>query len=575
MRREIAIGFVLVCFHYLCQSPGIAMGATAAQLRGPNVLLIMTDDQGWGDVGFHGNPQLKTPHLDRLAAQSAELTQFHVCPVCSPTRASLMTGRYNYRTGAIDTYLGRATMASEETTLAEMFSAAGYRTGIFGKWHLGDNYPSRAIDQGFEESMVHRGGGIGQPADPPGNSYFDPVLMQNGHAVKTQGYCSDVFTDAAMRFIAEHRRERFFAYLAFNCPHTPLQVPQEYHQRYQGMSLDDETAKVYGMIANIDDNLGRLFARLEELDLDEDTIVIFLTDNGPQSRRYNGILNDLKGSVHDGGIRVPCLVRWPGKIGPGRKISQVAAHIDLAPTLLEACRVERPAGVALDGVSLLPLLRGEQTSLPERMLFFQWHRGDEPQQYRACAVRSTRYKLVQPAGRDGQAQFTPAWALYDMEIDPGEQHNIIDAETQRAATMKAAYEKWFADVGGTRGYHPPRITIGTRHENPLTLTRQDWRGPRAGWSGNSLGYWDVEIDAAGKYDITVRFEAQKSPSTARLRIGQVEVTQSLGAGSDRARFDSVTLQRGPARLEASIDRSDNAVGVQYVDILWQGAGGDR
>jgi len=168
---------------------------------------------------------VKTPHLDRLASESTELTQFYVCPVCSPTRASLLTGRYNYRTGAIDTYLGRSTMAGDEVTLAEMFSAAGYRTGIFGKWHLGDNYPSRPIDQGFQEALVHRGGGIGQAADPPGNRYFDPVLAHNGKEEKTNGYCSDVFTDAAMHFIEEHRKEPFFTYLAFNCPHTPLQVP--------------------------------------------------------------------------------------------------------------------------------------------------------------------------------------------------------------------------------------------------------------------------------------------------------------------------------------------------------------
>jgi arylsulfatase A-like enzyme len=548
--------------------------AVAAGAPRPNVLLIMTDDQGWGDFGFHENPHLKTPHLDRLAAESLELTRFHVSPVCSPTRASLMTGRYNYRTGAIDTYLGRSTMAADETTIAEIMSAAGYQTGIFGKWHLGDNYPSRPIDQGFAEALVHRGGGIGQPADPPGNSYFDPVLLHNGKEVKSRGYCSDVFTEAAMRFITAHRDESFFAYLAFNCPHTPLQVPAEYHRRYQGMSLPDDTARLYGMIANIDDNLGRLFAKLEELKLVDNTIVVFLTDNGPQVRRYNGILNDLKGSVHDGGIRVPCLLRWPGKFAAGRKVDAVAAHIDLTPTLLEACQISRPANVEFDGVSLLPILRGEQASLASRLLFFQWHRGDQPERFRACAVRGPRYKLVQPEGRNDQASFAPAWALYDMSSDPEESRNIIDSRPEIAAKMKAAYEVWFDNVSGTRGYPAPKIIVGTEHENPVTLTRQDWRGPKANWRNDGLGYWTVVVATSGRYDISVRTPAAKAESTARLRIGTTEMTRPLSAGLEQATFESVQLEAGEARVEASVERGGITAGAHYVDLLWTPSEGE-
>ncbi|MBI3838143.1 MAG: arylsulfatase [Planctomycetia bacterium] len=562
MSRAVACLAVLVsCLMWHCH-------LAAGRSRGPNVLLIVTDDQGWGDVGFHGNSHLKTPHLDRLARASVELEQFYVCPVCSPTRASLLTGRYNYRTGVVDTYLGRSTMAGDEVTLAEMFVAAGYRTGIFGKWHLGDHYPSRAIDQGFQEALVHGGGGIGQPADPPGNSYFDPVLQHNGEEVKARGYASDIFTDAAMRFISEHSQEPFFAYLAFNCPHTPLQVPREYHERYQSMGLGADTAKVYGMIANIDDNLGRLFAKLEELELQNDTVVIFMTDNGPQQARYNGILNDLKGSVHDGGIRVPCLARWPGKFPAGSKVAQVAAHIDIAPTLLEACGIERPADIAFDGVSLLGLLRGEQVQWPDRMLFFQWHRGDQPERYRACAVRSSRYKLVQPAGRDGLEKFTAAWALYDMSADAGERHNFIDQNAAVAERMKSAYESWFADVSRTRGYPAPRIIVGTKHENPVTLTRQDWRGPRAGWAEDSLGHWEIEAADAGTYDITLRMPPQDSAMVVRLRVGELELKASLAEGAQQAIFKTVPLAAGKNRLEGSVDRATRTVGVHYVDVLW-------
>jgi len=532
----------------------------------PNVLLVMTDDQGWGDFGFHGNPHVKTPHLDELSRQSVELTRFHVSPVCSPTRASLMTGRYNYRTGAIDTFLGRSTMAADEVTLAEMFAAAGYRTGIFGKWHLGDNYPSRANDQGFAESLVHRGGGMVQPADPPGGSYFDPVLVRNGREEKSRGYCSDVFTDAAIDFVTRHKSEPFFAYLAFNAPHTPLQLPEEYLKPYQGLGLSDETARVYGMVTNIDDNLGRLLAKLAELEIDRRTIVVFLTDNGPQSRRFNGVLRDTKGSVFDGGILTPCLVRWPGHFPAGAKVERTAAHIDLVPTLLAATGVAAPANVKFDGISLLGDLRGESTASPERLLFFQWHRGDEPVRNRACAVRGPRYKLVQPAGRGDQQRNRADWALFDMTVDPGEQRNLIDEQPAIAAEMKGAYDRWFADVSATRGYPAPRIIAGTRHENPLTLTRQDWRGPRAGWGAEGLGHWDVELAAAATYDVTARTSPADHERTVRLNIGGSENLAKLPAGADRVKFTGLKLPAGTIMVEAIVDDNGRQAGAHYVDL---------
>lgn len=532
----------------------------------PNVVLVMTDDQGWGDFGFHGNEKIKTPRLDALSRQSIELTQFYVSPVCSPTRASLLTGRYNYRTGAIDTYLGRSSMAPDETTLAEMLSQAGYRTGIFGKWHLGDNYPTRPIDQGFAEALVHRGGGVGQPSDPPGNRYFDPVLLHNGRDEKTSGYCSDVYTDAALRFITEHQAEPFFIYLAFNCPHTPLQVPPEYEAPYQNQGLSADTAKIYGMITNIDDNVGRVLDRLAELKLDQNTIVVFLTDNGPQQRRYNGVLRDTKGSVYEGGIRVACLLRWPGKFAAGTKIEQVAAHIDLTPTLLAACQVE-PAAVKFDGVSLLPILLGQEKTLPERLLFFQWHRGEAPQQYRNCAVRGPRFKLVQPQGRGEQDAFQPAWELYDLAADPGEKQNLIEQHPELAASMKTAYDNWLADVSSTRGFPPPKIIAGTRHENPVTLTRQDWRGPRSGWGGDGVGHWIVEVAAEGSYDVTVRLPAQAENSTIRLSIGETKRRAELARGAEKVVFEGIALKPGETRVEAECEVGAKRFGAHYVDLL--------
>src|SRR5262249_41538356 len=403
---------------------------------------------------------------------------FYVSPVCAPTRASLMTGRYNYRTGVVDTYLGRALMHADEVTLAEALAAAGYRTRIFGKWHLGDNYPLRPLDQGFQECLVHNGGGTGQPADPPGNSYFAPVLQHNGRPIKAKGYCSEVFTDAAIRFVSRPSEHPFFAYLAFNSPHTPLQVPERYAAPYRKTSLahsefprlghplpgkadEEQTARVYGMVTNIDDNLGRLFAALEERKLARDTLVIFLTDNGRQQVRYNSGLRMRKGSVHEGGIRVPCFVRWPAALPGGRKVPTAAAHIDVFPTVLVACGVSPPRGVRLDGRSLLPLLRGEKTDWPDRTLYFQWHRRDQPQLNRACAAGSSRYKLVQPLGaQGGPLPEKVTFKLYDMLADPLEQKDVAALHPEVVARMRRGYEAWFRDVGGTRGYAPPRIHLG-------------------------------------------------------------------------------------------------------------------
>jgi arylsulfatase A-like enzyme len=281
-----------------------------------------------------------------MHAEGVCFSHFHASPVCSPTRASLMTGRYNFRTGAIDTYLGRSMMRPDEVTLPQLLAANGYRTGIFGKWHLGDNYPMRAMDRGFEEALVHNGGGLAQPSGPPGDGYFDPMLSHNGVWAKHSGYCTDIFTSAAIAFIARHRAEPFFVYLATNAPHMPLQVADEYSAPYLAMGLDEETAKTYAMITNIDDNVGRLFAALDELGLDRNTIVIFLTDNGPAFggvERYNAGMRGQKGTVYEGGIRVPCFVRWPGVIPSGKAVDRLAAHIDLLPTILNACRVSPPA----------------------------------------------------------------------------------------------------------------------------------------------------------------------------------------------------------------------------------------
>ena len=528
--------------------------AIGQEKRRPNVVLIMTDDQGFGDMSCHGNAKLKTPNIDRVCNEGVEFTQFFVCPVCAPTRAALMTGRYNYRTGAIDTYLGRAMMHGEEVTLAEMLAKAGYRTGIFGKWHLGDNVPLRPEEQGFGEVLVHNGGGIGQPSDPPGSSYFDPILRHNGKWSKHKGYCTDVFFDAAMTFIEANRDKPWFAYIPTNCPHGPFQIAESYWKPYKAKGLDDRTAKVYGMVQNIDENMGRLFAKLDELKLADDTIVIFLTDNGPNGRRYNCGMRGHKGSVYEGGIRTAFFLRWPARLKAGRKLDRIAAHIDVAPTLLDACGAKPPADVKFDGLDLLPLMLGTAGDWPDRTLYVQWHRGDVPQRYRACAARGQRYKLV-----NGKQ-------LYDIANDPGETKDIAAEHPDIVERMCKGYDAWFDDVSATRGYDPPRIHIGAPAENPTILTKQDWRGPRAGWRPNSLGHWEVRVVHAGTYEVKLRFRRMKAAGEAEFKLGGLALKAPLEKGATSCVFPNVALTPGDGRVEAWVKLGDKTFGVSYVDL---------
>jgi len=537
----------------------LVLASAAAAAPRPNVLVIITDDQGHGDLRFHGNPQIHTPNLDRLARESVRCKNFYVSPVCAPTRASLMTGRYNYRTGVVDTYLGRAMMFADEVTLAEMFASAGYRTGIFGKWHLGDNYPMRAMDQGFQESLVHKGGGIAQHSDPPGgDSYFDATLYRNGAATKSKGYCTDVFTDAAIGFVKQRRPQPFLAWLAYNAPHTPLQVPEADLKPYRDIT-NQTTAKVYAMVSNIDRNIGRLLKRLPK-----NTMVVFLTDNGPQQPRYISGMRDRKGSVYDGGIRVPFFIRWPATLQAGREVDQVAAHIDLAPTLLEACGIAKPRDVAFDGVSLWPLLTGARTSWPERALYFQWHRGDIPELHRACAARGSRFKLVQSLSAAEKWTGEKVFQLFDMETDPGEQHDVSAAHATLMQEMLGGYERWFADVKSSRGFALPRIIIGTTNENPVTLTRQDWRGPQANWTTTGLGHWDVEVAHTGLYDILLVFPQLKEKAVIHLRSQDETRQGELSPGAAMFEFNDLKLSRGPAKIEPWVQTDTGSRGVHYV-----------
>jgi arylsulfatase A-like enzyme len=554
--------------------------------RRPNVLLIMTDDQGYGDLGYHGNPRIRTPRLDQFARESVRLKSFCVSPVCSPTRASLMTGRYNFRTGVVDTYIGRSLMHPDETTMAEVLASAGYRTGIFGKWHLGDNAPLRPIDQGFQRALVIKGGGIGQASDPPGgSSYLDPILQDNGHQKKFSGYCSDIYTSAAIDFVTARSDRPFFAYLAFNCPHSPLEAPEAELAAYRKVDLSpsafpqlshpvppdlmtppEDIAKVYAMVTNIDTNVGRILDSLESRGQADDTIVIFLTDNGPANVRFNAGLRGYKGTVYEGGIRVPCYFRWPGHVAAGRVVDRLAAHIDLFPTLLEACEVPLPPGLEIDGKSLMPLLRGESdVEWPDRTLFFQWHRGDTPEVDRAFAARTQRFKLLRREP-PVESRAVPKLELYDLERDPREEHNIAEHRPDLVERLHNEYLSWFRDVSSTRGFDPVRINLGGRGEDPTVLTRQDWRGPRAGWEPNDLGHWDVNVVRGGRFTVEFRLTPRRFPTVAHLSLRGVERSQELGVGATGYTFSDVPWTEGPGRLEAWVEGNRNTAGVLDVTV---------
>ncbi len=549
----------------------LAVGAaalTAQTKRPPNVILIMTDDQGTADLGVHGNRKLRTPHLDRLAKQSVEFTNFIVAPVCAPTRASLMTGRYYYRTGITDTYKGQAVMDPRERTLAEMFREGGYATGIFGKWHLGDSYPTRPIDKGFSEALVHLGGGLRQPSAPEGGGdYFDPMLLRNGRWERAKGYCTDIFANETIAFIERHQSRPFFAYVPTNAPHDPYLVDQKYAKTYRDAGLPEKVANIYGMLENIDENVGRILQRLDELKLADNTIFIFMTDNGATNQEYTAGLRNQKASVYEGGIRSPFFWRGPGAPKPSQ-VTRLAAMIDVAPTLLDVCGLK--SNVQFDGRSLKPLLANYGAVFPDRRIFIQFHRGDAPVPYRNFCVRTEKWKLLfnHPIGEELPRQFQ--LELYDLTKDPGETTNLAAAHPKIVAELKAAYDHWLADVSSTRGYAPVRFIAGTRFENPLQLNRQDWRGPRAEWNQpNAIGHWEIAIAGQGLYDLTLRFPPFKATAEAEVRLGDAVQKVKIPAGARQCQALGLKPKPGPVRVETILTGDGVTRGAHYVDILWR------
>lgn len=489
--------------------------------------------------------------MDRLANEGVAFDRFYGHPLCSPSRAALMTGRYFYRTGILHTSRGGALMSGDEVTAAELFRDAGYRTGIFGKWHLGDNYPMRPMDQGFEKAVWHKGGGIGQTPVRP-NGYFDSLLWREGEEFQAKGYCTDVFFDEALAFIEEYQSEPFFIYIPTNAPHGPLEISDEYADPYREMGLDDSVARIYGMVENIDDNIGRLLELLERLGLDEDTIIIFTSDHGPAGGRYNAGLRSTKGDVYEGGIRVPYFMRWPKGLPTGFKTDKIASHIDVLPTLLSLCNVDSPSDLRMDGVDLTPLIRGHDVEWLDRTLFIQTHRGSRPRQYHNCTALTQRYKWLGYPGTGGQWDFETSstdlvMELYDLEDDPGEEKEIGGQMPDLVAQMKRDYDAWFDDVASD--WQAGVIHIGNSAENPLTLCRyQD-----SEYISELPHGWRVKIEQSGIYEFRINRESLNGAGVLGVQWQGNTQRSPLAAGENTGRFE---LEAGDGNLEIWFELED-------------------
>ncbi len=527
LRRPLpSLSYVLL-IPLLWLTTSLAADSPGREAR-PNILLIVTDDQGWGDLSSHGNPYVQTPVLDGLRRAGATLERFFVQPVCAPTRAELLTGRYYLRTGVHGVTRGYERMRASEVTLAEVLQAHGYATGCFGKWHNGAQYPHHPNGQGFDEFVGFCGGHL--------NNYFSPLLEHNGVLIRADGYVADALTDHAIAFIRQNRDRPFFCYLPYNTPHSPFQVPDRFFGRYRQLGLDPTLATIYAMCANLDANIGRLLQTLRDLGLERRTLVIFLSDNGPNTRRYNGGMLGRKGSVDEGGVRVPCFMAWPGVIRPGTIVRRIASAIDVMPTVLDFAGIDPPAGVRLDGLSLRPLLEGTARHWPDRFLFQHWS-GARVRPDRG-AVRTERYRAVFRRGR---------WQLYDLVQDPSQTIDLAETKPDLLRRLREAYREWFHDVT-TKGFDPIPVHLGhpgwdtvhlPAHEATLEpagrgiryVMRQGWANDWiAEWTDtNAYAWWPVRVVRGGTYEFALQYACSADDVGAKLavRVGEKEITARL------------------------------------------------
>lgn len=538
----------------LCATNGVA-----AQNR-PNVVIILADDQGWGDLSASGNTNLHTPNIDAFAKQSASFDRFYVCPLCSPTRAEFLTGRYHPRGGVRGVSTGQERLNLDERTIAEAFKAAGYATGAFGKWHNGSQWPYHPNARGFQEFYGFTSGHWGE--------YFDPPLDHNGQPVRGKGYIADDFTDHAMAFIERNKAKPFLCYLPFNTPHSPFAVPQKYWERFKNKPLSmlarktdpedvDQTRCVLAMCENIDWNVGRVLSKLDELGLSQNTIVIYFSDNGPAGFRWNGDMKGRKGTTDEGGVRVPFFIRWPGKIKPGI-INEIAGAIDLLPTLTSMAGIQRVGTKPLDGKDISSLLKGNASGWQERLIFSC--RNEK------VSVRSQRYRL------------DSAGELFDMVDDPGQRVNIAKQQPEVAAKLSRAVADWRKEVlttqgGGkkkrknstdsnafddrpfTVGYPVfPRTPLPARDAVSHGGVKRSASAPNSSYfvnwrSKDDSMTWDIEVATSGDYLVEIQYTCPNADAgaTVELSFGGSKIEGKVTPGWDPPLYTNQdTVERNAA-----------------------------
>jgi len=567
IQKQIKIFFKLVIFIFLVISSCTSKKDVAQK---PNVIIIITDDQGYGDLSCHGNPVLKTPNLDMLYTESVRFTDFHVAPMCTPTRSQLLTGRDAKDNGASFVCMGRSMIREELPTMADIFKASGYQTAHFGKWHLGDSYPYRPQDRGFDETVHHGAWGITSIADYFGNDYWDDTYKHNGKFEKYEGYCTDVWFDLTLDYVKKCNNEDkpFFIYLATNCPHVPHWVDDEYSDSYLKQGLKKNVAKFFGMIANIDENMQRLITTLEETGQAENTILIFMGDNGTSTGYdvFNAGMRGHKTQLWEGGHRVPLFIRWPqGNLGEARDIDELTQCQDILPTLIDLCGLNLPENADFDGVSLAPLLYGKQEALEDRMLVVDYGLDYNPQ--RSSAVLWKKWRLIHYD------------KLYDLANDPHQDNDVAAQNPEVVSVMKKHYDEWWEKT--KPGFEKNRyIHIGTELQNPIMLYSSDWQGSYADnfgnlSSGDRIGFWDVIIETEGEYEVTLsRWHPAANTALdasltgpmgtgkeipvakARLKIGDIDLTQATQSGQTEVTF-TVKLEAGKNRIQTWFLDKDN------------------
>lgn len=566
-----------------------AVSSSAAEK--PNVVVILADDQGWGDVSIHGNTNLKTPNIDSLARDGVLFDRFFVCPVCSPTRAEFLTGRYHPRGGVWSTSTGGERLDLDESTIAQMFQAAHYETGAFGKWHNGTQFPYHPKARGFREYYGFCSGHWGD--------YFSPPLDHNGQLVQGNGFITDDLTDHALAFIEQNRGQSFFCYLPFNTPHSPMQVPDRFYEKFRTAHLTlqasdsqreeaDFTRAALAMCENIDWNVGRVLRKLDELKLSEKTIVLYFSDNGPNSWRWNGGMKGRKGSTDEGGIRSPLLMRWPGHIARGTRVTQIAAAIDLRPTLAELAGIPVESPKPPDGISLAPLVLGTAGNWPDRLIFSHW--GGK------VSVRSQRFRL------DATGK------LYDMTTDPAQNHDVSGEQPEVVARLAEAVQKWKQELlpGLTNDQRPfpvgyrqfPITQLPARDGVPHGHVQRSARAPNCSFFTNWTSRddritWDVEVATAGRYEAVLFYTCapQNVGSTIELSFEgnrlETKVTEAhdpplRGSEHDRVprvgesyvkdfkplRLGEIELaqRRGPLTLRALDISGEQVIDVRAVEL---------